>query len=207
MKERLDGAPNQSNKDSTRLYCRIMATARYSDAMCHLVAVPTVWARYRTRHEAMIRSTLLPFCLSGRGRGREKMFFWGVQLLCWRDPHLTSCSASTDTFTSLPRCLCVFAWLSTIVLASLVQPIKSHQLLIVPGGSVDRLQANNIEDSWTLVLEQVWWEAFRFFPSDGFRSRGRSKHGWWTWKNRYDSFGWRRQRLLLVHVRCAIVRS
>lgn len=29
------------------------------------------------------------------------------------------------------------------------------QLLIVEGGSVDRLQANDIEDSWTLVLTEV----------------------------------------------------
>lgn len=29
------------------------------------------------------------------------------------------------------------------------------QLLIVEGGGVDRLQGNKVQDSWTLVLEQV----------------------------------------------------
>lgn len=36
------------------------------------------------------------------------------------------------------------------------------QLLIVKGGGVDRLQANNVEDSWTMVLEQVRGSIYGF---------------------------------------------
>lgn len=31
----------------------------------------------------------------------------------------------------------------------------SHQILIIKGGSVDRVMANDIEDSWDMVLAEV----------------------------------------------------
>eukprot|EP00904_Undaria_pinnatifida_P008485 jgi/Undpi1/4767/HiC_scaffold_18.g08120.m1 len=52
----------------------------------------------------------------------------------------------------------------------------AQELLIVKGGGVDRLQANNVEDSWTMVLEQTLARMSKdFSPGEDFKARGVTK--------------------------------